>query len=70
MSFESDLTRLDEIVGELEHDDLELARALELFAEAVDVLRTAAEALNAAEAEVKLLVERTDALFDLERARA
>ncbi|GAC1516719.1 MAG: hypothetical protein NVS1B4_13310 [Gemmatimonadaceae bacterium] len=70
MSFESDLTRLDQIVGELEHDDLELARALELFAEAVDVLRTAAEALNAAEAEVKLLVERTDALFDLERARA
>lgn len=65
MTFESDLARLEEIVSELERDDLELDRALTLFQEGVERLRTAAASLAHVEAEVRLLTERTDGSFDL-----
>jgi exodeoxyribonuclease VII small subunit len=65
MSYESDLTRLEEIVAELERDDLELDRALALFQEGVARLRTAAAALAEVEAEVRLLTERPDGTFGL-----
>ena len=65
MSFEATLTRLQEIVDELEHDELELDRALTLFEEGVSRLRDASADLSRAEAQVKLLVERTDGTFEL-----
>ncbi len=65
MSFEATLTRLQEIVDELEHDELELDRALTLFEEGVSRLRDASTDLSRAEAQVRLLVERTDGTFEL-----
>jgi exodeoxyribonuclease VII small subunit len=65
MSFEATLTRLQEIVDELEHEELELDRALTLFEEGVAHLREASADLSRAEAQVKLLVERTDGTFEL-----
>ena len=63
--FEATLARLQEIVGELEGDGVDLDRALRLFEEGVERLRTASGELARAEATVKLLVERTDGSFEL-----
>jgi exodeoxyribonuclease VII small subunit len=65
MSFEATLTRLQEIVDELEHEELELDRALRLFEEGVSRLRDASADLSRAEAQVRLLVEKTDGTFEL-----
>jgi exodeoxyribonuclease VII small subunit len=63
MSYERDLARLDEIIGALERNELELDRAIELFEEGVARLRTASESLSKAEAQVKRLVEQADGSF-------
>ena len=65
MTFEENLARLQEIVGTLEQDGLELDQALRLFEEGVVRLREASTELSRAEAQVKLLVERTDGTFAL-----
>jgi exodeoxyribonuclease VII small subunit len=65
MTFEATLARLQEIVDELEHEELELDRALHLFEEGVAKLREASGELSRAEAQVRLLVEKTDGTFDL-----
>lgn len=65
MSFEASLARLEEIVEELESDELDLDRALRLFEEGIEKLRSASGELARADARVKLLVERTDGTFDL-----
>jgi exodeoxyribonuclease VII small subunit len=69
MKFESRLARLEAIVGELEGNDVELARALKLFEEGVECLRAATDELAKAEAKVRSLVERTDGSFDLPEFR-
>ena len=69
MTFESRLARLEAIVGELEGEDVELARALKLFEEGVECLRTASADLARAEAHVRSLVERADGTFDLPEFR-
>ena len=65
VSYEDDLARIEVIVSELERDDLELERALALFEEGVERLRSAAGALERVEGQVRLLVERGDGSFDL-----
>lgn len=65
MSFERQLKRLEEIVGELESDDIELDRALALFEEGVKNLRAATEELSKADAKLQRLVERADGSFDV-----
>ena len=65
MSFEKRLRRLEEIVGELESDEIELERALALFEEGVVALRAATEDLGKVEARVRRLVERTDGTFEV-----
>ena len=65
MTFEDSLRRLEEIVLELESDQLELGRALALFQEGVDCMRSAAAELAQAEAQVQRLVERPDGSFEL-----
>lgn len=65
MSFERQLKRLEEIVGELESDDIELDRALALFEEGVRNLRAATEELSKADAKLQRLVERADGTFDV-----
>jgi exodeoxyribonuclease VII small subunit len=65
MTFEDALRRLEEIVAELEGDQLDLARALALFQEGVECMRSAAGELAQAEAQVQRLVERADGSFEL-----
>jgi exodeoxyribonuclease VII small subunit len=69
MSFEQRLRRLEEIVGELESEELELDRALKLFEEGVTCLRAATEDLGKVEARVQRLVERTDGTFEVTDVR-
>jgi exodeoxyribonuclease VII small subunit len=64
-SFESRLDRLEAIVHELEGDQLELARALELFEEGVECLRAASKELADARSKVQRLVEHDDGSFHL-----
>ena len=65
MTFEDSMTRLDAIVRELDADALDLDRALRLFEEGVEQLRSASAELSRAEAQVKLLVEQSDGTFEL-----
>lgn len=65
MSFEKQLKRLEEIVGELDSDEIELERALALFEEGVKNLRAATEELGKVEARVQKLVERADGSFEV-----
>jgi exodeoxyribonuclease VII small subunit len=65
MTFEQRLARLEAIAQELERDELDLARALELFDEGIEHLRAAAGDLANAEARVQRLVERADGTFDV-----
>lgn len=69
MSFEKRLQRLEEIVGALESDELELERALALFEEGVACLRAATEELGKVEARVQRLVERADGSFEVSDLR-
>ena len=65
MSFERQLKRLEEIVGELESDEIELERALALFEEGVKNLRAASEELGKVEAKVQKLVEKADGSLEV-----
>ena len=65
MTYEKSITRLDQIVDELDSGDLELAKALKLFEEGIACLREASKELSHAEARVKVLVEKSDGVFEL-----
>jgi exodeoxyribonuclease VII small subunit len=65
VSFEQRLRRLEEIVGALESDQMDLEQALALFEEGVACLRTATEELSRVEARVQRLVERADGTFEV-----
>ncbi|TFH64521.1 MAG: exodeoxyribonuclease VII small subunit [Gemmatimonadales bacterium] len=62
MSLEGRLRRLEEIVGQLETQDLELDRALAIFEEGVVHVREAERALAAAELRVEELLGDGDTL--------
>lgn len=66
MTFESDLTRLDAIVAELERNGLPLDRALQLFEEGVARVRSASDQLSQAEGQVQQLLEQADGTFRLD----
>ena len=63
-SYESRLSRLESIVAELECDGIPLDRALALFEEGIELLRSASDELTQAEGRVSLLIERAEGLFD------
>ena len=65
MSYESDLPRIETIVGELERSEIPLDDALRLFEEGIERLRTAQGALMQAEARVRKLIEDSDGGFSL-----
>ena len=69
MSFETQLKRLEEIVGELKSDEIELDRALALFEEGVKHLRSATDALSKAETKIQRLVERADGSLEVTEPR-
>lgn len=65
MTFEERLARLEEIAADLE-GDVDLARALALFEEGIELLRAAASELGDAELRVQKLIERADGAFEVE----
>ncbi|MDQ3082638.1 MAG: exodeoxyribonuclease VII small subunit, partial [Gemmatimonadota bacterium] len=65
MSFEKNLSRLEQIVAQLESDKLDLNKSLKLFEEGVELLRLASDELNETEEKVKELVERADGVLEL-----
>jgi exodeoxyribonuclease VII small subunit len=65
MSYETDLARIENIVGELEQSEIPLDDALRLFEEGIERLRTASAALMQAEARVRKLIEDTEGGFTL-----
>jgi len=67
-TFEQRLARLEEIAAELDGEQLELSRALQLFEEGIENLRAASEDVARAEARVQRLVERADGSFDLDES--
>ena len=65
MTFEKNLSRLDQIVAQLEGDKLSLDASLKLFEEGIELLRKASEELDETETKVKELVERADGVLEL-----
>ena len=63
LTFEQRLARLEQIASELDAENVDLAKALLLFEEGIEHLRTAAAELATAEATVQRLVERADGTF-------
>lgn len=64
MSFEASLTRLEEIVAELERGSSELEKSLALFEEGVTLVKKCEGELDAAIKKVKLLTEDGESDFD------
>ena len=65
MSYETDIARIETIVGELERSEVPLDDALRLFEEGIERLRAASSALMQAEARVRKLIEESDGGFTL-----
>lgn len=65
MTFEQSLTRLEDIVRELERSDVDLDRALALFEEGIGHLRSAGQSLQTVDARVQQLVEAADGSFSV-----
>lgn len=55
MTFEENLTRLDDIVGQLENDKLPLEKALELYKEGIDLSVDCKKSLESAKLSVKAM---------------
>jgi exodeoxyribonuclease VII small subunit len=65
MSFEKQVTRLEQIVSQLNDSKLDLAQALKLFDEGVGLLRDAHEELAKVEGTLGRLIEKADGSFDV-----
>ena len=65
MTFEGNIARIEEIVGALEDDSIELDEALRLFEEGIARLREAGVVLGEAERAVQALVEEADGSFTI-----
>ena len=55
MTFEENLTRLKDIVGQLENDKLTLEKALELYKEGIDLSVDCKKSLESAKLSVKAM---------------
>lgn len=55
MTFEENLTRLNDIVGQLENDKLLLEKALELYKEGIDLSVDCKKSLESAKLSVKAM---------------
>lgn len=55
MTFEENLTRLNDIVGQLENDKLPLEKALELYKEGIDLSVECKKSLESAKLSVKAM---------------
>jgi exodeoxyribonuclease VII small subunit len=66
MNFEKGLSRLEEIVEQLEGGDLSLDQSLKIFQEGIELFRFCTQKLNDAQKKVEKLVELSDGKFKLE----
>lgn len=64
-SFEEAIKRLEEIVDALEHGDVPLDKALNLYEEGIQLSRTCSENLKAAELRIKTLSKDMKGQFQL-----
>lgn len=55
MTFEENLTRLNDVVGQLENDKLPLEKALELYKEGIDLSVDCKKSLESAKLSVKAM---------------
>ena len=55
MTFEENLTRLNDIVGQLENDKLHLEKALEIYKEGIDLSVDCKKSLESAKLSVKAM---------------
>ena len=65
MTFEQQVTRLEQIVAQLNDSKLDLSQALKLFDEGVGLLRDAHEELAKVEGTLGRLIEKADGSFDV-----
>jgi exodeoxyribonuclease VII small subunit len=65
VTFEQQVARLEQIVGQLNDSKLDLAQALKLFDEGVGLLRDAHEELAKVEGTLGRLIEKADGSFDV-----
>jgi exodeoxyribonuclease VII small subunit len=65
MTFEQQVTRLEQIVAQLSDSKLDLNQALKLFDEGVSLLRNAHEELAKVEGTLSRLIEKADGSFDV-----
>lgn len=63
---EDDLDKLEEIVEELEGDQLDLERSIELFEEGVQLAEGIREGLSEAEVRLKKVIEKSKLDFEVE----
>ena len=68
-SFEAAIKRLEEIVEALEHGDVPLDKALNLYEEGIQLSRTCSENLKAAELRIKTLSKDIKGQFELTDSR-
>ncbi|MFH1314659.1 MAG: exodeoxyribonuclease VII small subunit [Candidatus Eisenbacteria bacterium] len=66
MSFEDAMTRIEEIVSDLERGELPLEQSLDRFEEAVKLARSCQQTLGAAQKRISKLVRSEDDGFTLE----
>ncbi len=60
LSFEEALTRLEEIVKELETEDISLEDSIELYEEGIELSKTCTQKLEEAELRIEKVQERED----------
>ncbi len=64
VDFEGALSRLEELVGELERGELKLEDSLRTFEEGVRLVRRCSEQLKSAELRIRQLEEETDGVSE------
>ncbi len=64
-SFETTLSRLEQIASALDRDDLPLEEALLLFEEGIAKLREATRQLAEADGKVQTLIEQAQGVFEV-----
>ena len=64
VDFEGALSRLEELVGELERGELNLEDSLRTFEEGVRLVRRCSEQLKSAELRIRQLEEETDGVSE------
>ena len=66
IEFETALTRLQEIIAEMEQEDTQISKSIELFEEGIELSDFCSKYLKIAELKVTKLVKKNDELLETE----